>query len=68
MPYFFPAFRHTFLVEVNRSQKPLARSDRPAVPKAAAVLWVRARYAHLDIEGENVRDIRVIVNYSIRFL
>lgn len=33
-------------------------------------LWVRARYARLDIEGdgENVRDIRIIVNYSIPFL
>ena len=33
-------------------------------------LWVRARYARLDIEGdgETVRDIRIIVNYSIPFL
>jgi hypothetical protein len=33
-------------------------------------LWVRARYARLDIEGdgENVRDIRIIVNYNIPFL
>jgi hypothetical protein len=33
-------------------------------------LWVRARYARLDIEGdgEKVRDIRIIVNYSIPFL
>jgi len=33
-------------------------------------LWIRARYAHLDIEGdgEEVRDFRIIVNYSIQFL
>jgi hypothetical protein len=33
-------------------------------------LWVRARYARLDIDGddEKVRDIRIIVNYSIPFL
>jgi len=33
-------------------------------------LWVRARYARLDIEGdgETVRDIQIIVNYSIPFL
>jgi len=33
-------------------------------------LWVRARYARVDIEGdgERVRDIRIIVNYSIPFL
>ena len=38
MPYFFRAFRQTLLfVEVIRSQNPLARRDRPAVPRAAAV-------------------------------
>jgi hypothetical protein len=33
-------------------------------------LWVRARYARLDIQGdgETVRDVRIIVNYSIPFL
>ena len=33
-------------------------------------LWVRVRYARLDIEGdgETVRDIRIIVNYSVPFL
>ena len=33
-------------------------------------LWLRARYARIDIEGdgEKVRDIRIIVNYSLPFL
>ena len=33
-------------------------------------LWIRARYARLDIEGdgETVRDIRLILNYSLPFL
>ena len=33
-------------------------------------LWVRARYAQLDIQGDGdaVRDIRIIVNYRIPFL
>jgi hypothetical protein len=33
-------------------------------------LWVRVRYARLDIDGdgEKARDIRIIVNYSIPFL
>ena len=33
-------------------------------------LWIRARYAQLDIQGdgETVRDIRLIINYRIPFL
>ena len=33
-------------------------------------LWVRARYAQLDIQGDGdtVRDVRIIVNYRIPFL
>ncbi len=33
-------------------------------------LWIRARYNYIDIEdsGEDVHDVRLIVNYTLPFL
>lgn len=30
-------------------------------------LWLRARYAHVDMEDEQIDDFRVIVNYELQF-